>query len=93
MTPATPAEPETKPEHGHARGAWVDRSRTDGAELRGVGLVGRGIEGAIVGTRPGRDRNIAREERDNRWLRDSQRDEVRAHMRIVRARFKKPHAA
>jgi hypothetical protein len=86
------------PQRGHARANYVDSSRTDGAELRGVGLVGRGIEGAIVGSRPGRDRNIAREERDNQWLAEqANRDHVRRHMRAARAKLRSqtpsPHAA
>src|SRR3954465_13680241 len=83
-TPATPAEP-VKLERGHARGRTiVDRSRTDGAELRGIGMVGRGIRGCLPRHAPGDPvsylERIAKE--------DAELNDKRARLKAARARFK-----
>lgn len=57
----TPSSPEAttqtpgpaRPVRGHRRGTYVDRSRTDAIELRGVPIAGHGISGVIPGTKPG----------------------------------------
>ena len=76
----TPTIQPDKPasELGHRRGStYVDRSRTDALELRGLPAVGRGAgPGAIRGSRPGD--SVAALERDERHLR----------MRAARASFK-----
>jgi hypothetical protein len=78
------APPPPKPGRGHARSAYVDRSRTDSLELRGFPLVGRGIPGVIRGTAPGD--SVAALGREARDLNDAGGEAVRRRMRHARAR-------
>lgn len=92
LAPATPAD-DPVPERGHRRGTYIDRSRTDAIELRGIGICGKGITGCMPHHKPGD--SVAYLERmlkdEANLTRPAHSDEVRARLKVARGRFKRPH--
>ena len=86
LTPDVQPDEPKKLERGHARGKYVDRSRTDRRELRGISMCGKGMRGCMPHHAPGDP--VAYLERMAKD--DAERDDIKARLKLARARFKRP---